>query len=98
MEKITTVKDQILTFRVGTLVAILAVSVSFLVGAGVCYEKIQSRLRHLDSKTSLYQGQFDALEKRVSKNDVTFAEIQKDIGSIKDILVEFKDSLKVSAR
>lgn len=91
--KITTVKDYVISVRVGTAIAVLVVTISTLISMGIGYEKIQARLRHLDGKTDVYAERFDALSKRVDGNDVQFAEIKKDIKSIEAILVEIKQKL-----
>jgi hypothetical protein len=86
----TTVRDYVVKMRIGTVVVITTVMVSSLVGVGVGWEKIQARLRHLDAKTDVYREKFDALEKRVSGNDIQFAEIKKDLTNIETLLLELK--------
>ena len=73
---------------------VLLTVISVIFSGGICYEKIQARLRHLDGKTENYAARFDALEKRVDSNDIKFAEIQKDLSSIESILLEVKQKLK----
>ena len=89
-----TSKDQIINIKVGTLIAVMVVCISFLIGIGISYEKIQARLRHLDGKTDLYSERFTALENRVDSNDIKFAEIQKDLSSIETILIEVKQKIQ----
>lgn len=89
-----TIKDQIINIKVGTLIAVMVVCISFLIGIGISYEKIQARLRHLDGKTDLYSERFTALENRVDSNDIKFAEIQKDLSSIETILIEVKQKIQ----
>ena len=79
MEEKKLTKDYIVHLKLGTAVVICTVVFSSLIGAGVAYEKIQARLRHLDAKTELYREQFDALENRVDDNDIKYAEIMKDL-------------------
>ena len=87
-------KDYTLTARLGTVVAVVAVMVSMLFGAGVGFQKIWGRLDHLNAKTSLYQEQFDELERRVSSNDIQFAEIKKDVGNINKTMAEILTRLR----
>ena len=89
-----TIKDQIINIKVGTLIAVMVVCISFLIGIGISYEKIQARLRHLDGKTDLYSERFTALENRVDSNDIKFAKIQKDLSSIETILIEVKQKIQ----
>jgi hypothetical protein len=91
--KIKTISEHIVSVKVTTVVAVAVVAVSFLISLGIGYEKIQARLRHLDAKTDVYSERFDELRGRVDKNDIQFAEIQKDIKGIETILVEIKRKL-----
>ena len=91
---VETIRDYVFKIKVGTVAVAMITLVSILFGAGVCYEKIQARLRHLDGKTDIYAERFDDLQKRVNENDVKFAEIQKDLASIESILLELKNKLK----
>jgi hypothetical protein len=93
-EKLKDIKDTFVNIKTGTITAIFLAVIGSAVTAGVGWEKIQARLRHLDGKTDLYAQRFDSLEKRVDSNDIKFAEIQKDLSSIESILLEIKQKLK----
>jgi hypothetical protein len=93
-EKLRDIKDSFISIKTGTITAILLSVIGTAGVAGVGWEKIQARLRHLDGKTDLYAERFDALEKRVDSNDIKFAEIQKDLSSIESILLEIKQKIK----
>ena len=79
-----TVKDHVLKIKIGTAVAVTTAILVSVFGSGVGFQKIWSRLDHLNAKTALYQVQFDDLENRVSTNE-------KDINSnYKEIITKLE--------
>jgi hypothetical protein len=86
--------EGIIKLKTGTVIVVVFSMMSALVGAGVAWEKIQARLRHLDGKTDVYNERYTELEKRVSANDVKFAEIQSTLKSIETNLIEIKQKVK----
>jgi hypothetical protein len=86
--------EGIIRLKTGTVIVVVFSLVASLIGSGVAWEKIQARLRHLDGKTDVYNTRFTELEKRVSANDVKFAEIQANLKNIESLILDVKQKLK----
>lgn len=86
----TTCKDYVVKAKLGTVIVVVTAMVSSLIGAGIAYEKIQARLRHLDGKTEMYAERYDKIEARVSQNekqiDNHYIEIMTKLTNIEALL------------
>lgn len=92
------IKNHILKIKVGTAVVVTVSVITTIFGFGICYEKMQARLRHLDAKTSLYQTQFDGLEARVSQNEALIGSNYKELTAVLKAMSENISDIKNSLR
>ena len=86
--------EGVIKMKTGVVVSVIVTIIISVFGAGIGWEKIQARLRHLDGKTDVYDERVTALTNRVTAVEQKFIELQTNYKNIENLLKDIQ--IKVS--